>query len=415
VMIWGTLEARVQGADLVILGGLNEGVWPATPAPDPWLSREMRLQAGLLLPERRIGLSAHDFQQAIGADQVVLSRAIRDAESETVVSRWINRLTNLMQGMSDQGAHELTAMRARGNVWLEMAHALERPDAEIAPEPRPSPQPPAAARPRKLSVTAITRLIRDPYAIYAEKILRLRKLDPLRRSPDAALRGTVLHDILRHLIGQNPHPISAETMLQVADEFLQANAPWPTARIIWRAKLARITDGFLRDEAIRQAMAQPVALEQPGSLLIDEHAFYLTGKVDRIDRAADGTLIIYDYKTGTLPSKLQIKHFDKQLYLEALMAEGGAFEKVAPATVQAVAHIGLGSDTNFRLITLDPDETAAAYDEFLTLLGEYANPLRGYTSRRAMAKVRFAGDYDHLARFGEWDASDEPVGVIVGS
>ena len=84
ILIWGTLEARVQGADLLILAGLNEGTWPATPTPDPWLNRALRHQAGLLLPERRIGLSAHDFQQAAAAREVWLTRAIRSDDAETV-------------------------------------------------------------------------------------------------------------------------------------------------------------------------------------------------------------------------------------------------------------------------------------------------------------------------------------------
>ena len=102
IMIWGTLEARVQGADLVILGGLNEGSWPEPPSPDPWLNRQMRQQAGLLLPERRIGLSAHDFQQAVAAPEVWITRSVRSDEADTVPSRWINRLTNLLDGLPDQ-------------------------------------------------------------------------------------------------------------------------------------------------------------------------------------------------------------------------------------------------------------------------------------------------------------------------
>ncbi|MBC7157559.1 MAG: double-strand break repair protein AddB, partial [Rhodobacteraceae bacterium] len=126
VLIWGTLEARVQGAEVVILAGLNDGIWPPLPAPDPWLNRRMRAEAGLRLPERQVGLSAHDFQQAVNAPEVVLSRALRDAESETVPSRWLNRLVNLMGGLKPQGGPEaLAAMRAAGRRWLELAAALE--------------------------------------------------------------------------------------------------------------------------------------------------------------------------------------------------------------------------------------------------------------------------------------------------
>jgi len=152
----------------VILGGLNDGTWPEAPAPDPWLNRKMRSDAGLLLPERRIGLSAHDYQQAIAAPQVWITRAIRSDEAETVPSRWLNRLGNLLGGLGDAGGPEAwTEMRTRGQHWLDQVTALEE-ITRVPPAPRPSPRPPMAARPRDLSVTEIKRLIRDPYAVYAK-------------------------------------------------------------------------------------------------------------------------------------------------------------------------------------------------------------------------------------------------------
>ncbi|MEC9342689.1 MAG: double-strand break repair protein AddB, partial [Pseudomonadota bacterium] len=40
--IWGPLEARLLGVDLMVLGGLNEGTWPAAARNDPFLNRPMR-------------------------------------------------------------------------------------------------------------------------------------------------------------------------------------------------------------------------------------------------------------------------------------------------------------------------------------------------------------------------------------
>ncbi len=185
IQILGPQEARIQGADLVVLAGLNEGVWPASPAADPWLNRRMRLEAGLLLPERRIGLAAHDFQMAVAAPRVVLTRAHRDAEAETVPSRWLNRLTNLLEGLpGGAGKAALTAMRDRGADLLRQAARVEAP-LPLAPATRPSPRPPVQLRPARLSLTEIETLIRDPYAIYARHLLRLRPLPPLRPVADA--------------------------------------------------------------------------------------------------------------------------------------------------------------------------------------------------------------------------------------
>ena len=260
IMIWGTLEARVQGADLVILGGLNDGIWPKLPEPDPWLNRSMRKKAALLLPERQIGLSAHDYQQAIAAPRVILSRAVRNAEAETVPSRWLNRLMNLMDGLPQRnGGLALAEMKARGDKWLMLARALEQPTAEqqadprLHPAKRPAPQPPVAARPPKLSLTNIERLIRDPYAIYARYILRLNPLDPLHQTPDARDRGIIVHEVLERFVKTRP---ASETraeararLLTLAREVLAQETPFPAARALWLAKLDRAADHFLTQDA----------------------------------------------------------------------------------------------------------------------------------------------------------------------
>ncbi len=418
IMIWGTLEARVQGADLVILGGLNEGVWPEHATPDPWLNREMRAQVGLLLPERRIGLSAHDFQQAIGAKRVILTRSVRNAEAQTVPSRWLNRLTNLMDGMSDEGREAAKTMHQNGQYWLDMVQALESP-APVDSALRPAPAPPVSTRPTQLSVTAISRLIRDPYAIYARYILGLKPLDPLHQKPDAPLRGTIMHRIFERFITE--HRFSSDlaenkrVLLQIADQVLASDAPWPVARILWRAKLDRIADRFMAGEALRQANGHMLALERVGAFLFAEIGFTLTAKADRIDRSESGGLLIYDYKTGQIPTADQQKYYDKQLLLEAVLAQEGAFEKIGPAPVANVGHIGVGTQPKFSVVPLSPDDVATARAELIKLIAGYQQPAQGYASRRAMASVRYAGDYDHLARFGEWNETKTPTLMPVGT
>ncbi|MCB1336385.1 MAG: double-strand break repair protein AddB [Maritimibacter sp.] len=417
VQIWGTLEARVQGVDLVILAGLNDGTWPELPKPDPWMNRQMRHKAGLLLPERRIGLSAHDFQQAIAAPEVVLTRAVRDDESQTVPSRWLNRLTNLMQGMSDQGAAELAAMRARGQVWLDRAEALDAVD-RVPPAPRPSPQPPVDARPKRLSVTRISTLVRDPYAIYARQVLGLTPLQPLDPSPDAPLKGTILHEVMERFVLETPDiepPATARArLMSLAAEVLEAKAPWSAARVLWLATLGRVADLFLEGEAERRARAKPAATEVRGELRFDALDFTLSAEADRIDRAPDGRLYIYDYKTGAVPSDKQQRIFDKQLPLEAVMAEAGAFDGLDAARVAEVAYIGLGATPKFARIEVGPDLIATTRSDLETLIAAYQTRAQGYTAQRMPEKTSFTGDYDHLSRFGEWDLATEASPEEVG-
>ncbi|WOI55925.1 double-strand break repair protein AddB [Palleronia sp. LCG004] len=423
VMIWGTLEARVQGADLVILGGLNEGVWPEAPKADPWLNRRMRAEAGLLLPERRIGLSAHDFQQAVCAPEVLITRAARNAEAETVMSRWLNRLTNLMAGLEATGGRTaLDEMRARGRVWLTHAETLEARILPSPPERRPAPCPPVHMRPRELSVTDIQRLVRDPYAIYARRILNLSPLDSLRKDPDAALRGTLIHSVFERYVEEGIDPAApnaADALMRLAEEELIRDVPWRATRIAWLARLERVVPWFLDQDAAHRATAMPEAQERRARLEVAGTGVTIVGKADRIDRATDGGLVLLDYKTGAAPTARQIRQYDPQLLIEAVMAEAGTFEGLPAARVAQVGHVELGSTPRWRShplrdpaaeVPLSPEEALAMLTK---LLSAYGDEGQGYASRRAMEKMAYEHGYDHLARFGEWDISERPEKVVL--
>ena len=423
IMIWGTLEARVQGADLVILGGLNDGVWPRLPTPDPWLNRQMRKDAKLLLPERQIGLSAHDYQQAIAAPRVIVTRASRDAEAETVPSRWLNRLVNLMEGLpTRQGPEALAAMRARGADWLAMAHALERPgpqmsaDRRLQPAVRPQPCPPVAARPGRLSLTNVARLIRDPYAIYARNILSLYPLDPLRAAPDPRDRGTVFHDILERFVRARPametRAQARARLLQIAAAVLAEQTPFPAARTLWLARLDRAANHFLTQDAKNGGV--PLVVETKGEARLEPLSFTLYGTPDRIDRLADGSLHLIDYKTGTPPSKVQQQAYEKQLLLAAAMAERGGFADLGPSEVSLISYIGLGSGEKAVDTPMTPEITQAVWNGLIKLITRYLARETGYTARRAVFEDRFEGDYDHLSRYGEWQMSDHATPEYVG-
>lgn len=412
IMIWGTLEARVQGADLLILGGLNDGSWPEAARPDPWLNRRMRAKAGLLLPERRIGLSAHDFQQAIGAPTVWLTRSVRSDDAETVASRWLNRLTGLLDGLPDQsGKDALANMRGRGTTWLDWAEAIDAAPV-ISPAIRPSPRPPMAARPRQLSVTEIKRLIRDPYAIYAKHVLRLRPLNPLVQEPDALSRGIVVHEVLEDLIKASlgdPDILTHAGFLGLTREKLAALVPWPTARRLWLARIDQIASDFLNSERARRARSRPIAFEASGKSTLSGIDFTLTARADRFDRDEAGQLTLIDYKTGAPPTTAQQASFDKQLLIIAAMAEQGGFKGVDPATVAHALFIGLGSSFKEAPAPLTNESPAKVWADLTTLITAYFDPNQGFTARRMLHLDTDIGDFDHLARFGEWDRTTNPT------
>ncbi len=423
ILIWGTLDARVQGAELVILGGLNDGIWPKLPEPDPWLNRKMRKDAGLLLPERQIGLSAHDYQQAAGAPKVILSRALRNAEAETVPSRWLNRLVNLMRGLPGPGGPEaLSQMQARGAKWVDMARALEQPTASLradpglAPAPRPSPQPPVRSRPNRLALTAVARLIRDPYAIYARQILRLFPLDPLRAAPDARERGTLFHDILERFVRSRPadetRAEARQRLLEIAASVLAEETPFPSARTLWLARLERAADHFLTQDSKYGGTA--LVLETRGELALPALPVTLYGTPDRIDRLPDGRLHLIDYKTGTPPTEKQQRQYEKQLLLAAAMAERGGFPDLGPSDVAMISYIGLGAGEKVVETLLTEALIGEQWQKLITLITRYMVREKGYTARRAVFEERFPGDYDHLSRLGEWETSDAAKAIMVG-
>ncbi|MBK0399095.1 double-strand break repair protein AddB [Limibaculum sp. M0105] len=424
VMIWGTREVRAETADLVILGGLNEGSWPPAPGADAWLSRPMRATLGLPAPEREIGLSAHDFLQAAARPQVVLSRALRSGGAPTVASRWLVRLENLLQGIDGAA---LAAMRARGQALRDLVPALHRPDPAAAPLPaatRPAPRPPRAARPRRLSVTRIETLIRDAYAIYAERILRLSPLDPLGKTPDFLDRGNAIHAILHRFVAEAPpgpaDPVAERArLLAIAEAELRARIPWPATRRAWAGRLARAAQWFVDGEAQRRGAGHPVGLECRGRLVIDLPGgpFELTATADRID-AVEGGAMIYDYKAGSPPSPKQIGVFAQQLHLQALILEEGGFEGVPAMQVLGGAYLGLTGSGKGGAETTPPRdaplrETLGLHRErLIDLLTAYESDEMPYLSRGRAEFGAEEGTYDHLARRAEWEAADPGGGGV---
>ncbi|WP_340107962.1 double-strand break repair protein AddB [Pikeienuella sp. HZG-20] len=405
--IWGPLEARSQMAETVVLGGLTEGAWPVAPAVDPWLSRPMRARIGLPPPERRIGLSAHDFMQCAAAPRAILSFAARAGGAPTTPARWLSRLTALL-GAVDGGAR-LAEMRRRGARWTGLAARIGAPDFRMDPAPRPAPRPPAAARPRRLSVTRIETLIRDPYAIYAREVLKLRVLDDPGAPADQRDRGEVLHKVMERFIAETmagwPGAGPAAALFdRITAETVAASTAAPVQALAWGARLGRVRDWFLAKEAERRAAGRPIAQEAAGELTFRTRGgdFSLNGRADRVDLLNTGELAIYDYKAQTIPTKEQIKIFQKQLPLLALIASEAGLGSRAPTPVGALAYLslsGAGAGGEERAVALEPD----ALERLIGLIEAYETEERPYLPRAYPEMMGFASDYDHLSRFGEWE------------
>ena len=402
IAIWGTLEARNTSRDLVILGGLNEGVWPELPSTDPWLNRPMRKAVGLSPLERTIGLAAHDFQQAISAKTVVLSRSLRDGDAPTVPSRWVMRFTNLLNGLGEKGEQALAQMEEKARPYLLWARELEAAQTKEPKAARPSPAPPLAARLNKLPVTQIQNLIRDPYAVYARYVLNFRKLDPLGRGPDMRLRGSALHEVMERF-AKNSEARSMDVLMKIADAELRKTAPWPISFHQWRARIARSAEWIVDYEEALSQTEVVVTLEKEGAVHFPEVNFTLTAKPDRINSAQNGLRII-DYKTSQLPTDKTVRSFDKQLPLTKLVAEKGGFPELGHRSAFALTYVSLAGHSR----DIDPDiaELSATEEKFLSLIRSYQSLETGFTARTRPKHIQYSSDYDQLSRFGEWADGD---------
>ena len=408
LQIWGPLEARLQHADCMILGGLNESVWPPAARGDPWMSRPMRADFGLPPPEFRIGLSAHDFVQCCGAAEVYLTRARRIEGTPTIPSRWLQRLDALLAG--EPGGP--TALRIMEPALLAWWAALDRPVEAPGPRPAPAPAPPVAARPRRLSVTRIETWIADPYSIYARDILRLRPLDPVDADPSAAERGTVIHRILEAFVRAHPDALPAdaeEKLLALGRAQFEAARARPGVLAFWWPRFERIVRWFLEIERARRPAFQPLATEVEGALDLDAPggSFRLTAKADRIDRTDTGALEIIDYKTGAVPRRNQVVDGRcPQLSLEAAIAGAGGFAGVDAAEVAALAYWKLsGAETAGEITAIggDADKLAReAADGLRALVARFDDSGTPYHPVPRPALAPAWNDYAHLARHKEW-------------
>jgi ATP-dependent helicase/nuclease subunit B len=406
--ILGPLEARLQYFDLVVLGGLNEGTWPQSSAADPWLSRPMRQTLGLESPERSIGLAAHDFATLAAMPEVRLTRALKVDGTPTVASRWLQRLQQLTRGL------KLEKQLEQAKPYAAFAMKFAIPDCAPVPAPRPEPRPPVAKRPRELSVTQIETWLRDPYAIYARHVLRLKPLDPLDAEIGPMDRGRAMHEVLERFIRETsedfpPNPVAR--LIGISEEiFARYGVPRGTLAV-WRPRFARAASWFVADERRRRPEILRSFLEIKGRLSIEAQAghFILTGRADRIDELRAGGAAIIDYKTGMPPSDSQVGVFASQLPLEGAILEHGGFEGVAPLTAAQLVYIrysGGEEPGGTHVVKGDAQRLVAeTYANLVRLIAEFDREETAYVSRIAPFRADSAGDYDHLARVREWSLS----------
>lgn len=406
VAILGLLEARLQSHDLVVLGGLNEGVWPPTTDPGPWLSRPMRRRVGLISPERAIGTAAQDFVRALlTAPDVVLSAPSRREGAPAVPARWLVRLDALLEGRGQ------SLPRHPALAWQAM---IDQPQTGAHPVPPPVPRPPVALRPRRLSVTEIETWLRDPYAIYARHVLGLTALPELEEAADRSDIGVIVHDGLEDWLKGGV--LTAERLTQAFDVVLEARQLRPALAAWWRVRLGRIASWVAEQEAARPAPVSR-ALEVPGRMTINAPAgaFTLSARADRIDLDAEGRATIIDYKTGSLPSQKDVEAgWSAQLVLEAAMLRVGAFASLPAAEAASLLYWRLTGDRERgqeRALRKTGEDLTGLVEEAASKLAAriaaYDHSETPYRAQPHPGHEPRYSDYALLARVAEWSAAQE--------
>lgn len=392
IFIWGLLEARLQSADLVILGGLNEGVWPAMPAPDPWLPPKIRASLGMPTLDTRIGLAAQDFASALGAPQVLITRARRDGRSPTVASRFLLRLDAISGGIP----RDLRLER--------LTRALDDPGPP-RPTDRPAPSPPAAERPERISVTAVDRLKADPFAYYARAMLRLDALDPVDADHSARWKGTAVHEVFQTWLEDDD--CDPETLRARAEALLRDGSIHPMLRALWAPRLLEAIDWIAELERTNRAGGRlPLKAEADGEAVVAGVTVY--GRADRIDRLAGGGLAIVDYKTGSPPTQKTVDAgFALQLGLLGLIGRAGGFDDVR-GDPQAFEYWSLNRHNGKfgRLMRPDKDMGEGEFldhacKNFADAVQRWLTGDEAFTAKLNPVYAPY-GDYDQLMRLEEW-------------
>ena len=401
--IYGLIEARLQTADLMVLAGLNEGVWPGRSAPDPWLAPPIRAALGLPGLERRVGIAAHDFAQGLGAPAVLVTRSRRDGGAPALPSRlWLR-----LEAMAGEGFVQATDLAG----WTRALDAA----TERVLVPRPAPMPSADLRPKRISVTDLDRLKADPYAFYAQKVLRLAALEPVDADPTPAWRGTEVHRILEEWWTQDA--CAVDKLMVRADRMLADERTHPLTRALWQPRLKEAI-GWIAGKVAEQAGEGRTVLSAEGKGEIMLGGVTLRGRYYRIDRLPDGGLAIVDYKTGKAPSATAVRAgYSQQLGLLGLIAERGGFPDVTGEATAfeywslARGRKGFGElvspcdpgGKNNRIVNAEFVGIAAA--NLKEAVETWLTGDAPFTAKKVPEYAPYA-EYDQLMRLDEWYGRD---------
>jgi ATP-dependent helicase/nuclease subunit B len=389
------VEARLQRFDCVIFANMVDDLWPGMHQPNPWMNLAASESLGLPDVAERVSLMAHDVLMLGSYGEVFLTYPRRAGGSPTTRSRFIERLLTLLASHRIAEA-DITA--AHYASWAQMLYASD----VYAPEAPATPRPTGAQRPRRLPVTDIEKLVKDPFHIYAKHVLGLRKLDEIDASPEASDFGSLTHkaaeELSRHWDAEK-RPATQSELAQMAQHALRELSERPSIDIFWRARLKNGLHYVNHLEAEHRDALTHVACEEKieqSFPLTGNEAITLYGRIDRVETRNTGITII-DHKTGQPPSQKEILDGRAPQLLAYSMLLG---DRVEAVQYWALPRLGTQGDITQAEITPEilAQFEAKLRSALLTMLDE-ATP---FLARPNGGDDRFGGDYDGISRWDEW-------------
>lgn len=415
--IFGLLEARLLHPDRVILAGLDESIWPPQTRSDPFLTRPAREALGLPSPERRIGQTAHDFVSALGVTDAIITRASKRGGQPMVASRFLQRLRALT------GEERYKGLTERGETYLTFAHHIDAgPPAPSLAQPKPVPI--RALLPKRLSVTSIETLRRDPYSIYARYVLKLDPLDPIGREINASDLGTMTHEAIGAFTQAFPSSLpddALDHLIAFGKIYFASLKGRPDFEAFWWPRFCSSAEWLIAWEKRRRTkLSAPVLAEKSGHIDLPlgvNEAFRLSARADRIELLKDGTVAFIDFKTGQPPSPKQIRiGMSPQLTLEAAIALQGGFEDIGARKSHELLYVKLGGKKRGDETFVKPEDGTLGelierhFSDFTAMIDAHWNREHPFLSRPIAEFARRFGDYDHLARVKEWSRGGDEGG-----
>ncbi len=407
IAIMNSIEARLIDADLYIMAGLNEDTFPAVISDDPWMNRPMKAEFKLPLPERKIGLSSHDFVEFFCKKNVVMTHSQKVKGVNTITSRWLTKLSAIV---------EIAKIKWDNSLSQEVLYWIKNFETKVIGNrcKQPSPCPPIEARPKELSATWIEKWYRDPYIIFANKILGLEKIKDINPTIGGAEFGDIIHNAVQKFKECN-FSTEEELLNLMVKESLSIMSI--NQNDFWLQRFKSIAKSFIQFEKKYKNDVKLSILENEGKYKISDN-FTIKAKADRIDVLNNNTCAVYDYKTGTIPYKKSVlTGYSPQLLIEALIIENGGYVSIGSKKVSKIAYLALKNkeSDNKEIIFSEYDDKplsemiADTNNNLKDMINKFYNKENpaSYISHPNPNKVgdliKKYSEYEHLARIKEWN------------